>query len=1015
MRVERPEGRGRRGPSRRWRIILVAAAVALFVALLSLRGIARFYTDYLWFEATGFESVWQGLLTARLLPAVVFTAVFFVVLLVNLVIADRLAPTFIPAGPEEEFVERYREVIKPYAGRLRVGVALVFALIAGGGVSARWHEWILFNNRVDFGVQDPQFGTDVGFYVFQLPFLEFIFEWTFAALIIVFLVVAVAHYLNGGIRVRSPFEKVTPAVKAHLSVLLAVIALVRAFGYWLDRFELNFSTRGAVHGAGYTDINAQLPAINLLLVISLVGAALFVVNIWRRGWVLPVLGVGLWAFVSLVVGQIYPAIIQNFQVEPEELSREAPYIDRNIEATRAAFGLEDVEVKDFPYQEALTGDDLAQNEPTVENVRLWDPQFLPDTYRQLQRIRNFYEFQDVDIDRYVVDGEPTQTVLSARELDLSELPQDTWINRHLVFTHGYGVVISPANAVDEDGEPTFLMRDIPPESEDITIDEPAIYYGERMGGFAIVNSREEEFDYPQPEGTEAVTTRYEGEGGVEMNNFFDRASFGLRFADFRFFVSNEITAGSRVVFERDIRRRVEKAAPFLEFDADPYPVVVDGRVQWVVDAYTATQDYPYSQAVVPDRISGASGLNRRLNYVRNSVKATVDAYDGEVTFYVIDDSDPLVQAYRKAFPDLFVDGDEMSDDLRAHLRYPDDLFRIQTDLYASYHMEGSREFYNRSDQWAIARDPGSGAVQLGETGGPTDGATGETRTTATAGGRALSATTTGEGRMEPYYLMMRLPDQPREEFVLLQPYSPPARQELGNLLAFMVAKSDPGSYGELEAFVMPRGRQVFGPTQVNAQINTTTEISEQLTLLNREGSSVLQGNLQLIPIEDSILYVRPLYVQASGETQFPQLEFVIVFYGGDAVMETSLDAALARLFEGVEAPDEPDGEEPSDDGSEEPSDDDAEEPAISETVAQLLTQAREAFRNAQQALADGDLGRYQSEVERMGDLISRAQDLQEGESGSADGDSGGDSDGEDSGGDGSSEGTSTATAPPAEA
>lgn len=994
------------------RILLIVIAVAAFIALISLRGIARFYTDYLWFDALGHSGVWTGLLAARVVPAVVFMALFFAVLLTNLIIADRVAPAFAPSGPEEEFVERYREVVGPYAGRLRVGVAALFAIIAGAGVSSRWHDWILFRNRVDFGVEDPQFGTDVGFYVFQLPFLEFLFEWTFAALIIVFLVTAVAHYLNGGIRVRSPFEKVTPAVKAHLSVLLALIALVRAAGYWLERYELTFSTRGAVHGASYTDVNAQLPALHMLIVISLVGAGLFIVNIWRRGWVLPVLGVGLWAFVSLVIGQIYPAVIERFQVEPNELERESRYISRNIEATRSAYGLDRVEVKQFPYNDTMTSQELSNNEVTLSNVRLWDPNFIGDTYRQLQRIRNFYEFSDVDIDRYVVDGELTQTVLSARELDLGELPSDTWTNRHLIFTHGFGAVISPANTVNRDGEPTFLLSDLPPQSQEdvFDVEQAAIYYGEEIGEYSIVQSKVEEFDYPREDSAEVVTTEYTGDGGVGTGGYLRRAAFAARFADFRFLFSDRLTSDSRVVFGRDVRERVEKAAPFLRYDSDPYPAVVDGRLVYVIDAYTVSDDYPYSQAVVPERLSGASGLNTRFNYVRNSVKVTIDAYNGTPTFYVIDDQDPLIQAYQQAFPDLFVDGDEMSDDLRAHLRYPEDLFRVQTDLFSTYHMTESQQFYNRSDQWAIATDPGSGALELGQLEGTDGGAPQGTRTTATAGGRALSETATGRNRMDPYYLLMRLPDGQEEEFILIQPYSPPARQELGNLLAFMVAKSDPGRYGELEAFVMPRGRQVFGPTQVNSQINTTTEISEQLTLLNREGSRVIQGSLQLVPIGDSILYVRPLYVQAEGATQFPQFQFVIAFFGGEAVMETSLEAALSQLFDDFEAPEDVEAPEP-------PAQLDPEEMEgpVSEEVRGLLQQATEAFRAAEDALARGDLGEYQRQVDRMGELIQQVRDQREGGTGEPGADGGGNGgdggDGGGNGGDGGDDGGAGTTAP----
>jgi uncharacterized membrane protein (UPF0182 family) len=974
MRIERPERR--RLPSRRVRFVLVVVAVALGILLLSLRGIAGFYTDYLWFDSIGQSGVWSRLLAARAAPAVVFTTVFFLVLLANLIVADRLAPRFLPAGPEEEFVQRYREVVGPYARWVRVGVAVLFALIAGGGVSGRWHDWILFRNRVDFGVEDPQFHTDVGFYVFQLPFLKFLFEWTFAALIIVLLVVAVAHYLNGGIRVRSPFEKVTPAVKAHLSVLLAVIALVRAGGYFLERYELVFSTRGAVHGASYTDVRWQLPALTLLILISFAAAALFLANIFRRGWVLPVLAVGLWAFVSLVIGQIVPAVVQRFQVEPNELRREEAYIERNIEATRAAFGLDRVKVRRFPYTRELEAAAIEDNQATVGNARLWDPDRLDDTYGQLQRIRNFYDFRDVDIDRYEIDGEVVQTLVSARELNIAELPSSTWVNRHLVYTHGYGVVMSHANRVTKDGEPEFVIQDIPPtvHAEGVDLDRPQLYYGEGVGDFSIVRTREREFDHPTEEGRDDATTRFEGDSGVRLSGFTRRAGFALRFWDFRFVFSGEIGSDSRVLFERDVRARVEKAAPFLRFDADPYPVLVDGRVTWVIDAYTSTDDYPYAQAVVPQRLDNSSGLNTRMNYVRNSVKATVDAYTGDVAFYVVDDRDPMARSYRKAFPGLFTSFADMPEALRSHLRFPEDLFRVQTDLYATYHVTAAREFYNRSDQWAIAADPGSGPLTQVATGGGTGGAA--TRTTATAGGRPLSETGQSAGRMDPYYLLMRLPGAEREGFVLLQPFSPAGRTELGSLLAFMVAKSDPDEYGELDAFVMPRGEQVFGPTQVDAQIQGTADIARELSLLDQRGSSVLQGSLQLIPIEDSIIYVRPIYVLAAqGQTQFPQFQFVIAFHAGQAAMDTSLDKALAKLFPGL-------GDESDEPGDREPggADGDGAEPGgatTGEDAASLLARAAEVYEEAVAALDAGDLGTYQAKVEEVGDLIRRAREAEQ--------------------------------------
>jgi hypothetical protein len=957
-----PTTEGRRrglGARRTW---LAGLAGALLVLLVSLRGIAGFYTDYLWFQEIGYTDVWRGLLVAKALPAVVFTAAFFLLILGNLVIADRMAPRFRPAGPEEELVERYRQLIGPYAGRVRVAVAAFLALVAGGGLTNQWNEWVLFRNRVDFGASDAQFGTDIGFYVFTMPFLRFIFDWAFAALVIVLLVTAVAHYLNGGIRVQGPLQRVTPQVKAHLSVILGGMALLKAFGYWLERYELNFSARGVVQGASYTDVRAELPALNMLIVISVAAAVLFLVNIRLRGWVLPAIAVGLWGFVSLVIGTIYPAAVQRFSVEPNEFQKESRYIERNIKATRTAFGLDRVEARNFDYKEDLQPSDIQANEGTIGDARLWDPNVLEQTYRAVQQFRPQYIFGDVDIDRYPLEGEQRQVVLSARELDLDNLPSQTWQNRHLVYTHGYGVVASPSNGVSDRGLPEFLLKDIPPQGEGLELTQPAIYYGERLAGYAIVNTKQKEYDFPA-EPRDTVTT-YRGEGGVPMKGLIRRTAFFLRFGEFKLLLSDQITPSSRALYLRDIRDRVSKAAPFLRYDADPYPVVLDGRVLWVIDAYTTTSRYPYAQAYAMshgERLNAASGLRgARFNYVRNSVKATVDAYDGTVKFYVFTEGtgrDPIVEAYRKAFPRLFSDRSQMPPGLEAHLRYPEDQFRVQTDHFSEYHVTEPQPFYNNSRQWAVAQDPGSGPLQL-------DAATSTPATLAPApGGRTAVVPVSRKKRMEPYYLQMRLPGQTKESFLILQPFVPTARgEELTNLVSFMVAKSDPGEYGKLEAYQMPVGQVIRGPDQINTIINTTPEISGQFTLLNRSGSQILQGSLLLIPVEESILYVRPLYLRGTQGTSLPEFKFVALAYADRAVLGANLNDALAKLFPGLstEAPPPAPGTTPP------PG------PPPAGDVAGLLAQANAAYQEAQTALRNGDLAGYQRAIDRLGELIRQA-------------------------------------------
>ena len=974
MRVPPVERRRRPVNRRVWIGGLVAVAVVLLV---SLRGIAGFYTDYLWFQELGFTEVWRGLLVAKGLPAVVFTVAFFLLILGNLIIADRLAPRFRPAGPEEELVARYRQVVGPYASRVRLAVAGFLALVAASGLTSQWQQWLLFRNRVPFGGPgDPQFGTDIGFYIFTLPFLRFLFEWTFAALVIVLLVTAVAHYLNGGIRVQGPLQRVSPQVKAHLSVIIGAMALLKAFGYWLQRFELNFSGRGVVQGASYTDVKAELPALNMLIVISIAAAILFLVNIRLRGWVLPVIAVGLWSFVSVIIGAIYPAVIQKVRVEPNEFQKEEPYIARNIAATRRAFGMDKVQERPFDYAEDLTAADIQANRNTIGDARLWDPQYLKQTYKELQQNRPQYVFRDVDIDRYNINGEMRQVVLSARELNLEKLPSQTWQNRHLVYTHGYGIVASPSNAVTSDGQPSFLVKDIPPVSTEFEISQPALYYGETLSGYAFVKTRQREFDYPA-EPRDATTT-YNGRGGVPVSSLLRRAAFALRFGDLKVLISNQITPNSRALYLRDIRDRVSKAAPFLRFDSDPYPVLLDGRVLWVIDAYTVSDRYPYAEAYTPQRLESSSGLGTRLNYVRNSVKATVDAYNGTVRFYVFDTPerpDPVVRAYRKAFPGLFQDQPQMPAGLAAHLRYPEDLFRVQTDRFADYHVTQPQTFYSRSKQWAVAQDPGSGPLEFNTN---TPSSTVPAPPAPGAAGRPPTVEPAKRPRMKPYYLQMRLPDQPKESFLILQPFVPVSSggdAELTNLVSFMVAKSDPGEYGRLEAYSMPVGRVVLGPDQVNATISITPEISRQLTLLNTSGSQIIQGSLLLIPTENSILYVRPLYIQGSGPTRLPEFKFVVIVYGGKAVLGTSLNDGLSQLFTGL-PPQASTGGAPGPPGQAAPpgrGPSVSPGPATGSEVARLLDQAGQAYNDAQTALKNGNLAEYQRAVDRLADLMRQAR------------------------------------------
>ena len=948
------ELRRRKARPNRGRIFLIVLAIALVLFITSLRGLAGFYTDYLWFDSLGMSGVFKHVLGAKVALAFIFTGIFFVLCWVNLWIADRIAPRFRPAGPEEEFVERYQELIGRRTGLVRIVVSLLFGLIAGVGTSSQWRDWILFTHRVDFGQKDPLFHTDVGFYVFTLPFLRFLVNWMFAAVLIVIIITAVAHYLNGGIRVQTPGQRVTPQVKAHLSVLLAVLALLKGAAYWLQRYGLTFSTRGFVNGAGYTDVKAQLPAINLLILISFGAAVLLLVNIRRRGWVLPVIAVGLWAFVAVIAGAVYPAFIQRFQVQPAESTKELPYIARNIESTRSALGLDKVDTADFPLTQDVSAADLSADDPTLTNVRLLDPNIVLPTFQRVQGIRSFYQFNDLDVDRYPVPvgGPERQVVLGVRELNSSDLPQDTWEGRHLAYTHGYALAAALANTVTVDGRPDFVVKDLPPTG-DLPLEQAAVYFGENLSAYVVVDTDRQEVDYVKEDGTTQTTT-YKGDGGVSMGSFVRRAAFALRFGDINPLISNFITGQSKILYVRDVAERVRLLAPFLDFDSDPYPVVVDKKLVWIIDGYTTSAEYPYAQRAVTGQLPPGSDLGGKFNYVRNSVKAVVDAYTGSVTFYVVDPSDPLIRSYEKAFPNLFTDGSKMSDALRAHLRYPEDLFRLQTNMWGRYHIQDAAEFYSQSDAWSVAQDPGTVA-----------GVVNTTQTTDSQGRLGPGR----EQRIDPYYLLMQLPGESKVSYVLLRPFVPfsdnDSRKEL---VAFMTASSDPDDYGQLKVFVMPRNRLPDGPALVAANIASEEDISAELTLLDQQGSQVRQGNLLLVPVGESLLYVRPLYTQAAGATAVPELKKVIVTFNGNSYMRDTLGEALQAAFGEAPPTANPTPNEPGTG----PSPGTSTPPNSNQSVASLLSQADAKFREADAALKNGDLSAYQAAIDDARNLVEQA-------------------------------------------
>lgn len=942
---------------RRTRWWLVAAAVVLVLLLLSLKSIAILWTDSLWFSSIGQHRVWSTLVGVKVGLFVAFGAVFFVGLWANLIACDRLAG--LPAtDAEDELVRRYQHAVRPYAGRVYAAIALVLALIAASGTIGEWQNWILFRNATNFGITDPQFHRDIGYYVFRLPFETFAVDWVLVSLVVMLVVTAIFHYLNGGIRAQRVSPRVRPAVKAHLSLLLALIALAKAAGYYLQRFNLLNAQDGYVNGAGYTDVHARMPAYLLLILVSVAVAGLLLYNIWRQGWTLPVIAVGVWAFVALVVGVIYPAVLQAFRVTPAQSTLERPYIERNITATRDAYDLEGVQQQPISGQLSLPAGSKAQAEAqtTLANIRLWDPDPSISllTFQKQQVVRAFYTFQSVAVDRYTVHGKVTPVLIGVRQINASGIPNPSWVNTHLQYTHGEGVALAPANQVSGVGnsstgsKPNYTIRDVPTTSAPgyPGLTQPDVYFGIDDPGYVVANTKTPELDYPEPNGTNK-TTHYHSTGGVRVGNFFTRAAFALRLGDFNLLVSSQITPQSRIMFVRDIVAMAQKAAPFLSYDHDPYAAVVDGHIDWVLDAYTTSASYPYSQNADSVLLPPVSGLPPSLNYVRNSVKVVVNAYTGHITYYVMDPRDPVLQAYEKAFPGLFTPKSKMPAALRAHLRYPEDIFAVQAAMYGRYHLTNPSAFYNGANAWSVS--PTSGVSQS----------------------LSLSSTVI-QGQtiygpplpMSPLYQVLQQPGTSGQRLTELDAYVPQNQSNFTaqNLTGFLMADSDPDDYGKLTVYKTPTSRVVQGPAQAEATMSQDATVSRAISLLDVRGTYVVLGNILVVPIGQSVLYVRPLYVSSRSNAQ-PQLTAVITEYNGLVGYEPTVSAALQAVL-GNALPVAPNSTTPTTPST---------GPSVSSSTAQqYLNQALADYAKAQTALKAGDLGAYQAQVAAMHTALQQA-------------------------------------------
>jgi uncharacterized membrane protein (UPF0182 family) len=950
--AERPPRGQHRG---RWWI--VGIVIVLIVLLISLRSLAGLYTDGLWFSSVGYHDVFSTLLVTKLGLFGVFGAIFFAVLWINLVVCDRIAGHDIVLAQEDELVKRYQQHVRPYAGRIYVALAFVLALIGASGTVGQWNNWILFRHGGSFGVTDPQFHKDIGFYVFKLPFLTFVVDWTLAILIVTLAVSVVFHYLNGGIQPQRGIPRVRPPVKAHISVLLALVALTKAAGYILQRWSMVNAQDGFVNGAGYTDVHARLPAQLLLIYVSIFAAAILLFNIRRQGWTLPVLAVGIWAFVALAVGIIYPALLQAFKVNPAQSSLEAPYIQRNIDATRAAYGLDHVKVQQFPASTNFTAAQAAAPGPasTIANIRQWDPNpsISLQSFVQEQAIRSYYTFNTLGVDRYTVDGQLTPVLTGVRDMFPSGLPAQTWVNTHLQYTHGNGATIALANQASA-SNPVYAVHGIPPSSSNglPKVTQPRVYFGLGDSNYVIADTKQLEVDYQRRDGSN-VESHYQGTGGVKLSSIFRRAAFALRLGDFNLLISDQITSNSRIMFIRDPVAMAEKAAPFLTFDHDPYAIInKNGHIDWVVDGYTTTDKYAYAQNANTQQVAIGSTLPGSYNYVRNSVKVVIDAYSGQMTFYDMDPSDPILRAYAAAFPHMFTPLSKMGAQLQAHLRYPEDIFSIQSAIYGRYHLSNPQAFYAASNAWQLSPTAGAGPKSQALL----------AQNTYNAQGQLISTT---PARMAPQYQVFSPPGTNAQEFTITDGYvsastsnSTSGNQNL-NLTAFMVGGSDPSDYGQLTLYQTPQGTP--GPANADLEISGNKQVSSDVTLLDQSGSEVLLGETLMVPIGDSMVYLRPLYVAATTKPQ-PQLQYVVAVLGQRVAIESSLNAVLSDVLQTTVSL-------PSGGGATNP-------PAsVPAAVSQDLQAAQNDYNSAQADLKQGNLSGYQQEIAAMQAEIAQAQQV----------------------------------------
>ena len=922
-------------------ITVVVIAVAL-VGLVSLSG---FYADWLWFSSVDFTSVWKTILSTKAVLFVAFGLVTSTIILLNVIIAFKRRPLYVPMNIEADNLERYRAQVEPIRKFVLTGLALVLFYFSGSAGSLLWSSWLMFGNATSFGVKDPQFGMDISFFAFKLPFYQSILEWAISTVIISLIASIVVHYLYGGIRLQVREDRTTVSARVQLSVLLGIIVLLKAAAYWFDRYNLALNDGKLLTGLTYTDVNAVLPAKAILAGIAVICSLLFFANIIRRSWVLPSAGIALLVISSVLIAGVYPGVIQQFQVKPSESSKEAPFIQKNIDATRAAYGLTGVKVNDYQATISTSAGQLSKDAPTISNIRLMDPNVISSTFRQLQQIKPYYTFPaSLDIDRYKVNGIERDVVVAVRELNIAGNPSRNWINDHLVYTHGFGFVAALGNARDADGKPSFIVGDLPP-TKGLGTFEPRVYFGENVPDYSIIGGKTAnapvEFDYPDDassNGQKNVT--YTGKGGVPMGSLFNRLVFAIKYQEQRIVLSSLINANSKILFERNPRERVAKVAPWLTLDGDPYPALVDGKIIWIIDGYTTSAGYPYSKkttlssatsdALTTNSASITAQSNASINYIRNSVKATVDAYDGTVTLYQWDTKDPVLATWAKAFPNTIKPKKEISASLLEHIRYPEDLFRVQREILSAYHVQTASAFYGGQDFWRVPRDP------------------------STFGANAAA--------QPPYYLSLQLPGATKSSFSLTTPFVPRGGRE--NLSAFAVVNSDPGpDYGQITVLQLPRSTNIAGPSQVASNFEAKPEVANSLSLLRQGGSDVVLGNLLTLPVGGGLLYVQPVYVRATANTaSYPLLQKVLVSFGDQIGYDDNLKGALDQVFGGNSGTTATGGVSTST----------ATTGTKTADLASALQSAKQAIIDGQAALAKGDFTAFGRAQDRLKSAVNAA-------------------------------------------